>query len=175
MYISIPSNWGEILSSQNDVFVSEEYSVSSIRTALKDNHRIFLICADAVSDFDGWLFVKDHLALFGSGSLVGPNDPAGPRFPNLRGMYIVPNIMEESVRSGIVLRVADIRLSTEAELKAFSCDALVSQGIDQAIAAAHGGAKVIFLLNCKKIDSKSNKDFSFLNRLIQEIEGGDGS
>ncbi len=173
MYISMPRDWGDIISPRDGVSVSREYSVDAIRSALKQGEKLFLIGADAVSVSAGWLVVQDHLALFGTGTLSGPNHPAGPRFPNLRGMYIVPEIEGESVRSGTVLRVPDIRLSTGAELSAFSCDALVSHGIDQAVAAAHGGAKVVFVLNCRKPGSKENNKYSFLNRLLQEIEGGE--
>ncbi len=173
MYISLPRGWGDIISSRDGISVSVEYSVDSVRNALEQGENLFLIGADAVSDSAGWLFARDHLALFGTGTLAGPNHPAGPRFPNLRGMYIVPELEGETVRAGVVMRVPDIRLSTGAELGAFSCDALVSRGIDQAIAAAHGGAKVIFILNCRKPDSGESNDYSFLNRLIQEIEGGE--
>ena len=173
MYISTPRDWGEVVSSRDGIFVSKDYSNSGIRDALKKGEKLFLIGADAIANFTGWLFVRDHLALFGSGSLVGPNDPAGPRFPNLRGMYAIPEITGEQIKSGVVLRVPDIRLSTGADLDAFSCDAMVSHGIDQAIAAAHGGARVIFLLNCRKPGGKENNDVAFLNRLIQEIEGGE--
>lgn len=173
MYISMPRDWGDIVSPRDGISVSREYSVDCIRDALRQGEKTFLIGADAISDSAGWLFVEDHLALFGAGTLVGANHPAGPRFPNLRGMYIVPEIEGESVRSGIVLRVPDIRLCTGAELGAFACDALVSHGVDQAIAAAHGGARVIFILNCRKPGSKENSDYSFLNRLLREIEGGE--
>lgn len=172
MYVSIPGDWGDLISPRSGVFVCSDYSVDCIRKALNLGEKSFLICADAVSDFSGWLFVQDHLALFGTGTLAGPNDPAGPRFPNLRGMYIVPDIEEDSVRTGTVMRIPDIRLSTGAELRAFPCDALVSHGIDQAIAAAHGGARVIFVLSCRESGSSKAIDYSFLNRLLQEIEGG---
>ncbi len=173
MYISMPRDWGDIVSSRDGISVSKEYSSYGIRDALKKGEKLFLIGADAIADFTGWLFVRDHLALFGSGTLVGPNNPSGPRFPNLRGMYVIPEIAGEEIKSGVVLRVPDIRLSTGADLEAFSCDALVSHGIDQAIAAAHGGARVIFLLNCRKPGGEENNDVSFLNRLIQGIEGGE--
>ncbi len=173
MYISLPTNWGDIVSPGGGISVSEEYSVDRVRDALGQGEKIFLIGADALSDSAGWLFARDHLALFGTGSLAGPNHPVGPRFPNLRGMYIVPEIEGEVARSGLVLRVPDIRLSTGAELDAFSCDAIVSHGIQLAVAAAHGGASVIFLLNCREPGGKFNNDYSFLNRLIQEVEGGE--
>lgn len=173
MYVSIPGDWGDLISPRSGVFVCSDYSVDCIRKALDLGEKSFLICADAVSDFSGWLFVQDHLALFGTGTLAGPNDPVGPRFPNLRGMYIVPDIEEELVRTGTVMRIPDIRLSTGAELRAFPCDALVSHGIDQAIAAAHGGARVIFVLSCRESGGSKAIDYSFLNRLLQEIEGGE--
>lgn len=173
MYISLPPHWGDIVSPGHGISVSEEYSIDCVRSALSQGEKIFLIGADAVSDSVGWFFAGDHLALFGTGTLAGPNHPAGPRFPNLRGMYIVPEIEGDTVRSGLVLRVPDIRLSTGAELAAFSCDALVSHGIDLAVAAAHGGGTVIFLLNCREPGGKLNNDYSFLNRLIQEVERGE--
>ncbi|MCD6588285.1 MAG: hypothetical protein J7K88_07025 [Candidatus Fermentibacteraceae bacterium] len=170
MYIVIPHDWGDVVSSRDGIFVCEEYSVESIRKGLENGEKTFLIGADALSDSTGWLLVRDHLALFGTGSLAGPNHPSGPRFPNLRGMYIVPTVQDGSVRSGIVMKVPDTRFSTGAELKAFSCDALVSSGIDLAVAAAHGGAGVVFLLNCRTPADRSRTDFSFLNTLIQETE-----
>lgn len=173
MYISIPGSWGDFVYPRNDFSVSSKYSVHAIRAAINEGEKLFLIGADAVSASDGWLLVQDHLALFGTGSLAGPNNPSGPRFPNLRNMYTVPELKDESFRTGIVMRVPDIKLTTGAELTAFSCDALVSHGIDQAIAAAHAGAKVVFVLKCRKPESKENNDYSFLNSLLQEIERGE--
>lgn len=172
MYCFFPDSWEDVIPSQTGIYISDDYSVTSIRDALNNNEKLFIIGADAISESGEWLVVKDHLSLFGSGSLVGPNNPIGPRFPNLRGMYIVPDSINFSCKSGIVMGVPDIKFSTGAELSAFPCDALVSSGLDLAIAAAHGGAKVIFVLNCKAINvaAKQNRDFSFLKSLIQEVK-----
>ncbi len=170
MYVVLPRGWGDVVSSRDGIFVCNEYSVEVVRKGLEAGENTFLIGADALSESAGWLLVKDHLALFGTGSLVGPNHPSGPRFPNLRGMYIVPTVQGGSVRSGVVMKVPDIRFSTGAELRAFPCDALVSSGIDLAVAAAHGGAGVVFVLNCITPAGRSKSDFSFLNTLIQETE-----
>jgi hypothetical protein len=173
MFVATPRTWGEVVSLRNGIFVSNEYSVESIRNGLSKGWKTFLIGADAVSDSAGWLVVRDHLALFGTGSLTGPNNPVGPRFPNLRGMYIVPEAEDSCVRTGIVMRIPDTKSVTGAELKAFSCDALVSEGMDMAVAAGHGGARVILLLNCMVPGGRVNSDYTFLNRLIEEIEGGE--
>ncbi|MCK5786218.1 MAG: hypothetical protein KAH54_06640 [Candidatus Sabulitectum sp.] len=176
MYISLPRNWGDVISPRGGICVSEGYSVDHVREALGKGEDTFLIGADAVSNSTCWLLVRDHLALFGTGSLAGDNHSAGPRFPNLRGMYIVPDIRWGSgpVKTGTVLRVPDVGLSTGAELNAFPCDALVTLGIDQAIAAAHGGGRVLFVLNCIEPGCAGcNNDFSFLEKLIQEFEGGE--
>ncbi len=175
MYCFFPGDWGNVISSSANIYISNDYSVNAIRDALSNKENLFLIGADAISENGEWLVVKDHLSLFDSGSLVGPNNPVGPRFPNLRGMYIVPDSVNLSFKSGIVMRVPDIRFSTGAELKAFPCDALVSSGLDLAIAAAHGGAKVVFVLKCKAINVgvKPSRNFSFLDKLIQEVKGGE--
>ena len=175
MYCFFPDSWGDVISYPADICISKDYSVNAVRDALKSKEQLFLIGADAISENGEWLVVKDHLSLFDSGSLVGPNNPAGPRFPNLRGMYIVPDSDNLSIKSGIVMRVPDIKFSTGAELSAFPCDALVSSGLDLAIAAAHGGAKVVFVLNCKAINvgAEPSNSFSFLIKLIQEVKGGE--
>lgn len=173
MFVSMPRGWGDFVSPRDGIFVSSEYSSDSVREALRQGEKTFLITADAVADFCGWMFVRDHLSLFGTGTLAGPNHDTGPRFPNLRGMYVVPECGDEKVRNGIVMKVPDIRFSTGAELTAFPCDALVSEGIDQAIAAAHGGGHVIFVLNCRTPEGRTDRDCSFLKHLLQEIEGGE--
>jgi len=174
MFVCVPRNWGDIVSPRRGVSVSSEYSTVSVREALRNGELLFLIGADALSQTNGWLFATDHLALFGTGTLAGPNsDETGPRFPNLRGMYVVPELPGKSIQAGIVMMVPDINFCTGAELKAFPCDALVSCGLDLAIAAAHGGGRVIFALNCRTPGSSENSSYSFLSAMIQEIEGGE--
>jgi len=174
MVVFVPRGWGDSISSRDGVSVCGDYSVEGIRSALESGQRLFLIGADALSSHGGWLFASDHLALFGTGDLSGPNrEDIGPRFPNLRGMYRVPAISGVNPPHGTVLRVPDIRLTTGAELAGLPCDAVVSQGLDLAVAAAHGGAKVVFLMNCRRPSEKNCNNFSFLNQVIREIEGGE--
>lgn len=174
MVVFLPRCWGESVSPRNGVFVSRDYSPEGVRKALEEGEKLFLIGADAIGKKKGWLFASDHLALFGTGDLAGPNNENfGPRFPNLRGMYIVPSLSGETLSAGTVLRVPDIRFTTGAELRGLPCDAVVSGGMDLAVAAAHGGAKVVFALNCRSLEENSANDFSLLNQVIQEIKGGE--
>lgn len=174
MVVFMPRGWGEAISPRDGVSVSEEYSPEAVRCALESGERLFLIGDDAIGRSSGWLFASDHIALFGTGFLAGPNhDALGPRFPNLRGMYLVPSIPGRDVASGVVLRVPDISFTTDAELDCLRCEAAVSGGIDLAVTAAHGGGKVVFALSCTRPGEKMMNSFSFLNEVIQEIEGGE--
>jgi hypothetical protein len=174
MVVFIPRGWGDSLSLRDGVSVYGEYSPTGVRNALEMGQKLFLIGADALGQEKGWFFASDHIALFGTGDLAGANhDDLGPRFPNLRGMYLVPSLSGEVLPHGTVLRVPDIRLTTGAELKGLPCDAVVSQGMDLAVIAGHGGARVIFALNRRTPEDNGNNSFSFLNRVIREIEGGE--
>jgi len=174
MVVFMPRGWGEAVSPRDGVSVSEEYSREAVRQALGTGEKLFFIGADAVSRNSGWLFASDHLALFGTGDLVGPNDDRfGPRFPNLRGMYMVPSLSGRDIRSGTVLRVPEIGFTTGAELQGMPCDAAVSEGMDLAVTAGHGGGRVIFALNCTGLGEINANSFSLLNEIIQEIEGGE--
>ncbi|PIE52141.1 hypothetical protein CSA37_08215 [Candidatus Fermentibacteria bacterium] len=171
MVVFLPCRWGEEILSDCRFSVSCDYTVEGVRKALSQGKRTFLIGADALSNSSGWKTACDHLSLFGTGVLAGPNDDRfGPRFPNLRGMYLVPNLFQESVT---VMQVPDIAFSTGAELSGFPCGALISEGLDLAVTAAHGGAKVVFALRCHKPGERADNDFSFLKKVIQEIEGGE--
>ncbi len=174
MILFLPGFWGGAVSPPDGVSVSPEYSRRAVEKALEKGEKLFFIGADALGTRTEWLFASDHLSLFGTGDLAGANrDDLGPRFPNLRGMYRVPFLDGKALPSGTVMRVPDTGFSTGAELKAFHCRALVSTGLDLAVTAAHGGGKVIFALNCVAPESTEKNSFSFLNRVIREIEGGE--
>lgn len=171
MVVFLPCGWGDAILPFDGVSISDEYSQDAVRKALGCGEKLFLIGADALGTENGWCFAKDHLALFGTGDLAGPNhDGHGPRFPNLRGMYVLPEMDGPAPPAVTVMRVPDIRFSTGAELKGFPCDALVSQGIDLAVTAAHGGARVIFALNCRTSLGEPQSNISFLNEVIQETK-----
>lgn len=174
MVVFLPRGWGEVIPPRDGVSVLTDYSPEGVRKALEKGEKLFLIGTDALANRSGWLFASDHLTLFGTGDLAGPNnDSIGPRFPNLRGMYVVPEISGEPLPHGVVLRVPDISFTTGAELKGLPCDAVVSNGIDLAVAAAHGGGRVVFALNCRTPEDSFSNSFSFLNEVVREIEGGE--
>jgi len=117
-----------------------------IRRSTAGGCRLFLIGAEGASDRQGFLLASDHIGLYGDGPLVGPNDDGlGPRFPSLLGLYRTPG---GPWRTGIVCRVPDWRFATPAELAATGASALVSDGVDEAIVAGHGGAVVVLLVRC---------------------------
>ncbi len=173
MVVFLPGFWERPAASREGVSVEcGEYSREGISRALAAGHRTFLIGSDALAMKLGWVLARDHISLFGTGALAGPNDDrTGPRFPNLRGMYLVPG---QGHSTGVVLGVPSISLATGAELRGFPCDALVPRGVlDMAIVAGHGGARVALALRCRTPEVPASNDFSFLNRMVQEIEGGE--
>ncbi len=115
-----------------------------IRSGLLNGERLFLIGTEGVSDSSRYIVAVDHIALFGSSPLAGSNrDDLGPRFPSLMGLYLAP---EGPWGRGVVGRVPDWKLATPAELTLFGAETLVSEGIDEAEIAGHGGAKVVLLV-----------------------------
>jgi len=123
-----------------------EADLDWMRRLVSEGCRLFVIGAEGAAAANGFLAASDHLCLFGDGPLVGPNDDAaGPRFPSLLGLYRAP---EGPWRTGVVCRVPDWRFATPAELEATGADALVSEGVGEAIVAGHGGAAVLLLVRC---------------------------
>ncbi|NOQ23692.1 MAG: hypothetical protein GQ565_13730 [Candidatus Aegiribacteria sp.] len=147
MFAIIPENWKCDLKDLAEVFRRSDDPLENhdmIRSVLMDGERLFLIGTEGVSDMNRYIVAVDHIALFGSSPLAGPNrDDLGPRFPSLMGMYIAP---DGEWDSGVVARVPDWRLATPAELRLFATETLVSEGIDEAEIAGHGGAKVVLLV-----------------------------
>jgi hypothetical protein len=175
MVVLLPRDWGEAVAPRGRVSLCFEYTVEAVGKALSKGERLFLIGADAIGRHSEWRVARDHIALFGTGVLAGPNDDEkGPRFPNLRGMYIMPACAIEGNLSAVVMRVPSLVLSTGAELDAFRCDALAAAGIDLAISAAHGGARVCLVLRCRPPGvSAGGNGFAFLDRIVDELEGCD--
>jgi hypothetical protein len=144
----VPENWecdltglGEVLLRNEDPDVNHE----KVRSALTSGERLFFIGVEGVSEIDRYVVAVDHIALFGSSSLVGANrDDLGPRFPSLMGMYLAP--AGDRWTLGVAGRVPDWRLATPAELRLLGTETLVSEGIDEAEIAGHGGAKVVLLV-----------------------------
>lgn len=158
MFAIIPENWKCDLTGFADVFRRSDLPRENhdmVRSVLTSGENLFLIGAEGVSDSNRYVVATDHIALFGGSPLAGPNrDDLGPRFPSLMGMYVAP---EGRWDNGIVGRVPDWRLATPAELSLFDAEALVSEGIDEAEIAGHGGAKVLFLARCHGWESMNTQ------------------
>lgn len=90
------------------------------------------------------IVVRDHLNLTGSNPLVGPNDPAGPRFPVVQGIYETghPQGMDTGVAAGLKPGVEpsgeDIQF-----LRKFGVDFCCYNIVPSMLVAAHAGLKVL--------------------------------
>jgi hypothetical protein len=158
MFAIIPENWKCDLPDDVEVFrrsTDTRENNDMVRSALTDGEHLFLIGTEGVSDANRYLVATDHISLFGSSPLVGPNrDDLGPRFPSLMGMYIAP---EGGWDRGVAGRVPDWKLATPAELELLGTEALVSEGIDEAEIAGHAGAKVVLLVRCHGWESMNTQ------------------
>jgi hypothetical protein len=154
MFAVIPGNWDCPLPEGVEVARRSQAPMENhemVRKALAGGERLFLIGTEGVSHRDGFAVATDHIALFGSSALAGPNrEDLGPRFPSLMGMYIAPS---GSWERGVVARVPDWRLATPAELALLGTLAVCSEGVGEAEIAGHGGAKVMLLVRCHGWDS----------------------
>jgi len=123
-----------------------EGSLEAVRNALAGGEKLFLICVEGAAAHPGWMVATDHIALFGGSPLTGPNrDDLGPRFPSLMDLYLSPDGPWEK---GVVGRMPDWRLATPAELALLRVGGMVSDGVDEAEVAGHGGGKVMLLVRC---------------------------
>ena len=128
-----------------------EEALDFVRSALVKGEKLFLIGAEGVSSRNKWIVASDHIALFGGSPLIGSNrEDLGPRFPSLMDIYITP---DGPWGKGVIGRVREWRLATPAELSVMGTDVLVSEGVDEAEVAGHGGARVVFLVRCHSWDS----------------------
>ena len=148
MFAVLPDSWKCDLPEDISIHLrtGREEALDFVRSALAAGEKLFLIGADGVSSRNKWIVATDHIALFGSSPLTGLNrEDLGPRFPSLMDLYITPDGPWEK---GVIGRVPEWRLATPAELSIMGTDALVSEGVDEAEVAGHGGAKVLFLVRC---------------------------
>ncbi len=149
MLVIIPGSWKCDLPDSVEVFrrhLDTRENHDRIRSALRNGESLFLLGTEGVARVNTYVVATDHIALFGGSSLVGPNnDGFGPRFPSLMGMYIAPHGRWDR---GTVGEVPDWKLTTPAEMKLLGTEALLSEGVDEAEIAGHGGAKVVLLVRC---------------------------
>jgi hypothetical protein len=152
MHAVVPSRWdfdppgGITVTLRRDGHPETE----AVRDALARGERSFLLCAEGVAAEPCWVVATDHISLFGDGPLTGPNrDDLGERFPTLTGIYRAP---EGSWKRGVVCRVPDWRSATRAEMDFTGAAAMVGSGVEEAVAAGHGGAEVVLLVSCHGLD-----------------------
>jgi purine-nucleoside phosphorylase len=102
--------------------------------------------------------ITDHLNLMGDGPLAGPNDDAlGTRFPDLSSAYD-PELLRHAdeaaraegtlLRRGVYAAVAGPQYETAAELRmlrTLGADLVGMSTVPEAIAAVHGGMRVLAL------------------------------
>ncbi|MCK4505236.1 MAG: hypothetical protein KAW14_06450 [Candidatus Aegiribacteria sp.] len=153
MFAVLPGSWKCDLPEDISVHfrTDGEEALDFVRSALASGSKLFLIGVDGVSSRNKWIVASDHIALFGGSPLIGSNrEDLGPRFPSLMDLYITP---DGSWEKGVIGRVPEWRLATPAEFSMMGADALVSEGVDEAEVAGHGGARVIFLVRCHSWDS----------------------
>jgi purine-nucleoside phosphorylase len=100
------------------------------------------------------LVITDHLNLMGKNPLIGPNDPAGPRFPDLSRAYD-PEVVLAAERAAAAAGVPLVRgvyaallgpsYETPAEirmLRALGADAVGMSTVPEVIALAHRRVRV---------------------------------
>ncbi len=100
------------------------------------------------------MLVVDHLNLMGANPLVGPNEPGGPRFPDMTAAYD-PALREAarraaldvgvSLREGVYAAMLGPTYETPAEVRMVRClggDAVGMSTVPEVIALRHRGVRV---------------------------------
>jgi purine-nucleoside phosphorylase len=104
------------------------------------------------------MLIDDHINLFGSNPLIGPNDERfGPRFPDMTEVYSrrlrtlaesVAREMNLTLEHGVYVAVHGPSYETPAEIRAFrtlGADAVGMSTVPEAIVARHMGIEVLGL------------------------------
>lgn len=102
------------------------------------------------------MVVDDHINLFGTNPLIGPNeDRFGPRFPDMTYVYSprlraladeVARDLEVPIEHGVYLALTGPSYETPAEIRAFrglGADAVGMSTVPEAIVARHMGIEVL--------------------------------
>jgi len=171
MFAVLPSTWKYDPPGGVDILLRKagQNACEAVRNALSGGERNFLFCTDGAADRVCWLVATDHISLFGDGPLTGRNrDDLGPRFTSLEGLYAAPKGCWEF---GVVCRVPDWKAATPAELHFTGVSALVSNGVDEAIVAGHGGGRVTLLVRCHDWEG-AMPEIPPLEMLVQAIREG---
>lgn len=98
--------------------------------------------------------LTDHINLFGSNPLIGPNVEPGPRFPDMTAVYdpafrqqlqASARQLGQTLREGVYLGLTGPSYETPAEIRAFrtmGADAVGMSTVPEAIVARHEGMRV---------------------------------
>ncbi len=100
------------------------------------------------------MIIKDHLNFTGTNPLLGPNNPVGPRFPDMSNIYD-PELRQcihraaskvgKNLQEGVYIGVLGPSYETPAEIRAFrtlGADAVGMSTVPEVIAAGHAGLRV---------------------------------
>jgi purine-nucleoside phosphorylase len=98
--------------------------------------------------------LSDHINFMGTNPLIGPNQPQGPRFPDLSRAYD-PSLRQQlhaaaegtgqRLREGVYLAVTGPSYESPAEIRAFrtlGADAVGMSTVPETIVARHEGMQV---------------------------------
>ncbi|WLT31461.1 purine-nucleoside phosphorylase [Geothrix sp. PMB-07] len=98
--------------------------------------------------------LSDHINLFGTNPLIGPNVEPGPRFPDMTAIYdpayrahlqACAKTLGQTLREGVYLGLTGPSYETPAEIRAFrvmGADAVGMSTVPEAIVARHEGMRV---------------------------------
>ncbi|GLH74440.1 purine nucleoside phosphorylase [Geothrix limicola] len=98
--------------------------------------------------------LSDHINLFGTNPLIGPNVEPGPRFPDMTAVYdpafrnhlqACATQLGQTLREGVYLGLTGPCYETPAEIRAFrlmGADAVGMSTVPEAIVARHEGMRV---------------------------------
>jgi purine-nucleoside phosphorylase len=98
--------------------------------------------------------LTDHINLFGTNPLIGPNVEPGPRFPDMTAIYdaiyrarlhACAASLGQTLREGVYLGLTGPSYETPAEIRAFrtlGADAVGMSTVPEAIVARHEGMRV---------------------------------
>jgi purine-nucleoside phosphorylase len=127
------------------------YGRLGVRAVLLTNAAGALNPAFRVGDL---MALSDHINLFGTNPLIGPNVEPGPRFPDMTAIYdpVFRNHLQgcarelgQTLHEGVYLGLTGPSYETPAEIRAFrvlGADAVGMSTVPEAIVARHEGLRV---------------------------------
>jgi len=127
------------------------YGRLGVRAVLLTNAAGALNPAFGVGDL---MALTDHINLFGTNPLIGPNVEPGPRFPDMTAIYdpafrsqlkACARGLGQTLREGVYLGLTGPSYETPAEIRAFrtlGADAVGMSTVPEAIVARHEGMRV---------------------------------